>query len=43
MSEESTVQETSGDSDLMPSDAPLVEGAFTTAILQRRKRLTLCR
>lgn len=38
MSEESAVKETSGDSDLMPSDAPSGEGAFTTAFLQRRKK-----
>lgn len=38
MSEESAVKETSGDFDLMPSDAPSGEGAFTTAFLQRRKK-----
>lgn len=38
MSEESAVKETSGDIDLMPSDAPSGEGAFTTAFLQRRKK-----
>lgn len=38
MSEESAVKEISGDSDLMPSDAPSGEGAFTTAFLQRRKK-----
>lgn len=38
MSEESAVKETSGDSDLMPSDAPSGEGAFTTAFLQRRRK-----